>query len=165
MRKIILALTIFTSGNAIAQVDTAMSTITITVPVKAVVLYANYFSESPTWADRKAPDYFITKIGSGTLPDSLVIVTITANQLAGFAIRLTAERYGAIGATARSIFNNNPSIPGYTALFTQVTTKANGATSEKNAAIFVLNKYNAYSQTMTDLYNQMYTNGLNWIRN
>lgn len=128
----------------------------------AVVLYANYLSEAPTWTDRKAPDYFITKIGSGTQPDSLVIVTLTANQLATFAIKLTAERYGAIGAigaTARSIFNNNPSIPGYTALFTQVTTKANGVTSEKNAAIFVLNKYNAYSQTMTDLYNQIFMMG------
>jgi hypothetical protein len=90
---------------------------------------------------------------------------MTARQLADYAIRLTSERYGAASTFNRSLFNNSPSIPGYTALFTQVTTKADGNGSEKNAAIYVREKYNAYVATMTALYNEWYSKGLEFIRN
>lgn len=171
MKKVIFSILILAGLNGYSQVlpDSTIaytnSPITVTLPVKAVVLYAAYLSESPNWADRKAPDYFITKIGSGTQPDSLVSVIVSAKQLSDYAIRLTSERYGVASAVNRSIFNNSPSIPGYTALFTQVTSKANGATSEKGAAQYVRDKYNAYTQTMTDLYNEQYQKGLGWIRN
>jgi hypothetical protein len=169
MKSLFLSLCLFLSIGVFAQEDStsqyANSNITITIPVKAVVLYAAYLSESPNWVDRKAPDYFQTIIGSGTQPDSLITVVIKAHQLSTFAIRLTGERYGVSSAVNRSIFNNSPSIPGYTALFTQVVNKANGVTSEKGAAMYVRDKYNAFSATMTNLYNEYYNKGLDWIRN
>jgi hypothetical protein len=141
------------------------STISVQVPVKAVVLYAYYMSQYPSWENRKAPDYFLTIIGTGTKPDSLVNVTVTADNLAVFAMKLSAERYGTINTTARSIFNNSPAISGYTALFTQVANKANGNTGEKGAAQYVVAKYNAYSTSLTNHGLEMYQSGLDWIRN
>lgn len=143
--------------------DIPNSPITIQIPLKAVVLYASYMSQSPSWENRKAPDYLLTVVGANTNPDTLVNVTIQAQQLADFAIRLTGENYGIINIVARSIFNNSPAIPGYTALFTQVVAKANGTSSEKDAAAYVVDRYNSYTQSMTDLYNQIYQNGLNFI--
>lgn len=169
MKKIFLSIAIFLSLNSFAQDSLlqtyASKTITITIPLKGVVLYANYASENMTWANRKAPDGFKTLIGTGTKPDSLITVTITADQLATYVIRLTGERYGLISDIVNSLFHNTPAISNYTDLFTQVVTKANGNGSEKNAAQYVVWKYTAYTDNMSSLGTQMYTNGLNWIRN
>ena len=139
--------------------------ISIKIPVKAVVLYANYASETVSWERRKEPDYYKPLIGSATKPDSLVNVTLQAQNLAEFVCRLTGERYGAINTVALSIFNNSPAITGYTALFTQVVTISNGNGQQKNAGEYVVYKYNKYIETMTALTNQMYSKGLAWILN
>ncbi len=170
MKKILTAIAILFSFSAIAQSDSLMNTykdkpISIKVPLKAVVLYANYAAETMTWERRKEPDYYKPLIGSGTKPDSLINITLSASALAEFAIRLTGERYGGIDAINHSIFNNSPAITGYTALFTQVVTIANGAGAQKNAAEYVVWKYNQYSATMTNMANEMYIKGLNWINN
>lgn len=170
MKKVLFAILFFVSINATAQIDSLTQTyapnpITVTIPVKAVVMYASYLHDSPSWADRTAPDYFKTMIGSGNLPDSLVTVTMKAEQLAVFVLRLQAERFGAIDTVNHSIFNNSPAIPGYTALITQVVSKANGAGAQKNAAIYVRERYLNYRNTLYNLYGEMYQKGLNWIRN
>ncbi|RZL08920.1 MAG: hypothetical protein EOO89_22130, partial [Pedobacter sp.] len=125
MKKAILFLSILFSLTVTAQVDQDSlmntyknNTLSIKVPVKAVVLYANYASETVSWERRKEPDYYKPLIGSATKPDSLVNITISATNLAEYVCRLTGERYGAINAVASSIFNNSPAITGYTALFT-----------------------------------------------
>lgn len=164
MKKILLILLLF-AFKAQAQTDTANSPITVLLPVKGVVLCGYYLSQNPNWNDRKAPDAMASLIGSGTQPDSIVTVTMSAVKLATFASQLLSERYGAAGTVARSILSNTPSITGYSALSTQINAKASGSTSQKDAAIYVKNKYNAYLQTMSDLYDQMYSSGLNWIRN
>lgn len=140
-------------------------TITITIPVKALVLYAYYMSVNPSWENRKVPDYLITIIGNRTNPNDLVTLTVDANQLLNFIFSISDDRYTKIGDAVRSIFSNSPAIAGYTALFTQIVAKANGTSSEKDAAAYLVEKYNAYTQAMTDLYNQMYQNGLNFIHN
>jgi len=128
MKKVFLVFAILFSIAAKSQ-DSTQAIITVTLPVKALILYGAYLSESPAWTERKAPDYLISKIGSGNLPDSLVSVVIKSDQLATFIIRLQSERYGAVNTAYKSIMNNVPSIEGYTALTAQVTTKANGKRS------------------------------------
>lgn len=156
MKRIFSAIAILLSLNSFAQSDSLLQTyagnvITVTIPLKGVVLYANYESESFSWAKRKEPDGFKTLIGSGTKPDSLITVTITADQLATYVIRLMGERNGLISDMVNSLFHNTPTISGYTDLFTQVVTKANGNGSEKNAAQYVVWKYTKYTDNMTSL--------------
>lgn len=168
MKKILLIILVFISLNSFAQ-DSLMNTykdnpITFKIPVKGVILYAYYFQQNFNWNNRLAPDSYKPIVGSGTQLDSVVTVTTTADQLSTFVINVIAERYGAIYNTAQSIFYNNPAITGYTGLFSQITTIANGSGSQKNAASYVVYKYNQYTQTMTDLTNNMMNTGLYWIQ-
>jgi len=165
MKKIIIIILVFLSVKSTAQVDSTTLPITVTIPVKAVILYGYYLSQSFAWADRKAPDQINALVGSGTLPDSLTTVTLAAGKLSTFAINLLSDRYGALSTVNASIFSNSPSIPGYTALFSQVNTIANGAGSQKAAGTYVKNQYNNYVATMAALYTQMQAAGLSWIKN
>lgn len=169
MKQIFLSIAILFSLNSFAQTDSLLQTyadktITVKIPLKGVVLYANYAAEKMTWDNRNAPDGFKPLIGSGTKPDTLINVTITAGQLAEYIIRLTGERYGVIHEVVNSLFHNSPVIVGYTDLFTQVVTKANGNGTEKNAAQYVVWRYGKYSDTMDDLILQYWNKGLNWIQ-
>lgn len=92
MKNLIAILLVIISLNTSAQTDSTTAPITVTLPVKAIVIYAAYLSEVPTWEDRKAPDLLLTKIGSGNLPDSLTTVTLRAKNLADYVIRLSSER-------------------------------------------------------------------------
>ena len=141
------------------------TTITVTIPLKALVLYASYMSKVPSWDNRKAPDYLITVIGTHTNPDDLVTVTVESVQLLNFVTKLISDSYGVIGTVARSILNNTPAISGYTSLFNQITATANGTSSEKEAATQLISQYNYYTQTQASLYNQMYQAGLDFINN
>ncbi len=165
MKKILLALAIFLSTSAKAQTDTASQNITVLLPVKAVVFYSTFLSTQPSWADRKAPDYLITRIGSGTQPDSVVTVTLKAQQLLNYIIKLNSESYGVVGNLTRSIMTNYTTITGYTGLAAQITTKANGATVDKAPATWIKDRYNVYLQNMTDVYNQQYQAGIDFSRN
>lgn len=165
MKKTLFAILIFLSFKSTAQIDSATATITVLLPVKGIVLYSNNLSQTFDWAYRKLPDQILPLIGSGNQPDSVVTVSLTAGRLLNFVNWLMSERYGAVNAVARSIMNNSPSIPGYTALVTQVSTLAAGNGSQKAAATYVLNQYTIYTNTLTNLYNSYYANGLNWIKN
>lgn len=165
MKKILATLLVFSCLQSFAQIDSASLTLSVQLPVKGIVLYGAYVSEVPSWSERKTPDALLPLIGSGTKPDSLVNVTVKAGTLFTFIQKMLSERYGAIYTPAQSIFNNNPVITGYTGLFSQIVTKANGNTSEKAAATYVVNQYNAYTSALTSAYNDTYTRGVNWIRN
>lgn len=169
MKKIFLAIAILISINSFAQSDSldqyANNVLPLKLPVKAIALYAYYFSRDFDWSKRLAPDGYKPLIGSGTKPDSLVNVNITAQQLTQFAQNLQGERYGAVYNYARSIFENSPSISGYTSLITQILTlAANGTQDQKNGANYVITKYSAYSNNLTDLINGYYQQGIYWIQ-
>lgn len=177
MKQIILSISILFSLSASAQLtdSTAIADsiqnshanepITIKLPVKAVVLYAYYFSRNFSWDNRKAPDVYKGIVGSGTKPDSIVTVTVPAKDLSDYIDNIDGERYGAIKDYAESVFNNTPAIPGYTALFTQVVTIANGNSSQKAAANYLIWRYNKYTGNLMNLIADYYAKGLHWIRN
>lgn len=176
MKQIFLSIAIFLSLSSSAQLtdSTAIADsiqnshanelITVKLPVKAVVLYAYYFSRNFDWNNRLAPDGYKGLIGSGTHPDSIVTVTVAAKNLSDFVDNVTGERHGAIKDYAESVFNNTPAIAGYTALFSQVVTISNGNTSQKNAANYMIWRYNRYTGNLTNLINQYYSKGLYWIQ-
>jgi hypothetical protein len=163
--KYVFLFLLFVSLKSSAQVDSSNLTITVQLPVKAIVLYGNYISESVTWAERKTPDILLPVIGSGTKPDSLVTVVVKTGPLFMFISRVISERYASINTVALSIFNNSPAITGYTALFTQISAKAAGNTSEKAAATYLVNRYNSYTAVLSSAFTEMYNRGLAWIRN
>lgn len=163
MKKITLSLLILMSIKSFAQTDT--STITVVLPVKAVVLYGDYISNfSSVWADRRLPDALSLLIGSGTQVDSLVTVKTTAYKFSNYILYLLNYPYGTISTFARSVLNNSPSIPGYTALTTQITTISNGNTYQKLAAQYIISRYTDYSADQTAQYNRMFTNGIYFIQ-
>lgn len=153
-----------TAYNDSVQLSHQYEAITVKLPVKAVILYAYYFQKDFDWANRLAPDAYKPIIGSGTQPDSIVTVTVQAKNLSDFIDNVYAERYGAILNYAQSVFNNSPAIAGYTALFTQIVNISNGNTSQKNAANYMIWRYNKYTGNLSNLINQYYTKGLYWIQ-
>ena len=176
MKKILFLLAITFSISASAQLDSTatvdsimnswkLKTLTVRVPVKVIILHGSFASEIFNWNQRKLPDYYKPLIGSGTKQDSLVTINITGENLADFVDRLTGSRHGAISGLANSIFNNVPAIAGYTSLFTQVVTLANGNGAQKNAAEYVVWRYNKYMATMTASTAEIYNRGLAWILN
>lgn len=176
MKKIITILAILISINASAQLTDstaitdsiqqshALELITVKIPVKAVALFGYYNLQYFTYAKKDLPAAYKPFAGSGTKPDSLVIVTITAKDLSDFIDNVMGERYGAIKDYAESVFNNTPPITGYTALFTQIVTIANGNSGQKNAANYMIWRYNRYTSNLTNLINQYYSKGLYWIQ-
>lgn len=176
MKKIITSIAILFSLSASAQLtdSTAIADsiqnshanepVTVKLPVKAIVLYAYYFSQNFKWENRLAPDSYKGLIGSGTKPDSLVTVTVAAKDLSDFVDNVNGERHGAIKDYAESVFNNTPAITGYTALFTQVVSIASGNTTQKNAANYMIWRYNRYTGNLTSLIQQYYSKGLYWIQ-
>lgn len=173
MKKLIIAIAILFIGfNTMAQTDPDSliktyenNPITVTLPVKAIVLHGYYAQLQFSWKNRLLPDAYKPLVGSGTKPDSLVTVTIGAEDLSAFVVNLIGERYGAISTHAGSILNNSPSMPGYTSLVTQVGTKAAGNGAQKNAAEYVAWRYNKYIELMQSLATNYWNVGLNWIRN
>lgn len=166
MKKILLTCLLFASClSAFSQIDSAAQTITVLLPVKAIKLHGYKLSSELNWTQRKAPDALLPLIGSGNNLDSVVTVVVKAGVLADFVRWLLWQPYGAGMVPIRSILSNVPSITGYTALTSQITTKANGNTSEKAAATYIIGRYNIYIAELTDAYNQALANGEAWIRN
>ncbi len=178
MKQIIIALLIFASFSATAQIDStqykdsvlnsyAGNKLALKLPVKAINLFAYYYSvNNSVWANRNAPNGYKSLVGSNTKPDSLVNVSVTAKDLTEFAQNLQGERYGAAYNYNRSIFENVPAITGYTALNTQVVNQRNsGTTEQKNAAEYVIAKYGAYTDNLTSLIDDYILKGKDWIKN
>lgn len=165
MKKILFLLALFIAVRSSAQIDSAGQNITVLLPVKGVVLYGYMLSTRLDWSQRKAPDVLAGLIGSGNQPDSVVTVVTKAGQLGDFLNWLQSQPYGSANAVIRSILSNSPAITGYTALTTQVVNKANGNSSEKAAATYIVSRYNFYQAYLTDQYNRAYAAGLVWITN
>ncbi len=129
MKKLLFAIALLISISATSQ-TAGDSSITVTLPVRAIILMGAYLSEAPRWEDRKAPDQLIIKIGSGTQLDSLTSLTITGKRLAWFMNKLQADQNVVIIDDYRQIILNMPSLAGYTGLQSQINTIANGAGSQ-----------------------------------
>lgn len=138
--------------------------ITVQLPLKAIIMYAYYLSQDKQWEDRQVPDQLATLIGSETDPNALFTVTIKAKKLSFLLANMLQERNGVIRDFYRSVIQNLPVISGYTALQTQITTKAaDNGDPQKDAAQWVLDAFVLYRDGLESLYTENYNRGLAWI--
>jgi len=84
--------------------------------------------------------------------------------LAGFLNQLQGEKNEAVRDDYRSIMQNMPSIPGYTALQSQITTIANGNGAQKSAGQYVRFQFLGYQTSLNNLWADQLTGGYNWIK-
>lgn len=137
--------------------------ITIQLPLKAIIIFAYYVRETPTWVDRKLPDVLKTLIGSETNPDALFTITMDSSKLIFLVNKMQAERSSTIKLFHDSLMFNIPTIVGYTGLQDQVLAIAAGNGTEKAAAQEVVDKYVEYRTALEAMYTEMYNKGLEWI--
>jgi hypothetical protein len=150
MKKLLFLL--FISNAAIAQDEQPQwqdSTITIQATQRLAWWAANSIDLS--WDNRKAPDAFRLAVGSGTRPDSVFTVTIRAGLLQRTLENLLTKPLLLVYNDYRSIILNQPSIPGYTRLDTQIITQANQG---RGAAIWLRDWYNSRVSQFTAAYDE-----------
>lgn len=148
MKKALLSIILAFSLSAQAQ-TWQDSTITITATQRLAWWVAN--SLELTWETRKAPDALRTAVGSGTRPDSVFTVTLRAGLLQRAMENLLTRPLLLAIADYRSIFLNQPSVTGYTALATQITNQANQG---RGAAIWLRDWYTGRVADYDRLYNE-----------
>lgn len=169
MKYLALVLFALVSIPTIAQSDSSESPITVVLPKKAVKAFAYYVSESPLALDsfkvvRKLPDYLASIIGSNNQNDSLITITIKAKYLAKFMNKYQSESNGEVRDDYRSVMQNMPSIPSYTALQTQVTAIANGAGPQKKAGQHVRNQFIDKDNLQTSTWAGKLQAGYEWVK-
>lgn len=166
MKKILLAATILISLSVKSQ-NYADSTITLTLTQRSAIYVGQYIktNTSAAWTNRLTPSVLRPYIGSGSNLDSTFSVTLKADYIRGMIELLLGSQNEVVQADRRSIIDNAPSVPGYTALSTQIVNKANGNSSEKQTAIYIRDYY---LQRLSDFaaVRAEYINAVvNWSRN
>lgn len=171
MKKLLIIILIFSSINGISQAYDSSANyqdtlITVQLTQRGA-LYIGYYVKQgyERWGYRLAPATFKPYIGTGTHLDSLFTVQLKAFYLTGLIETLLTRQNEVVQADRLSIINNSPSVPGYTSLASQISTKAAGSTSEKNVATFLLNYYNRRITELAALRSQIITDVVNWANN
>jgi len=142
MKKVFIVIAILFSISATAQ-NYGDSTITLVLTQRAALYVGQSIKQSFSWQNRLAPAQLKNYISSGNNYDSLLgSVTLKASFIKGMVEMLLSLPGAVVELDKASIINNSPTIPGYTGLASQIVTKANGASSEKNVAIFIRDYYN-----------------------
>lgn len=140
MKKAFIAIAILFSISASAQ-NYNDSTITLQLTQRAAWYLGFYIKHQGVWTDRTAPVTLKNYVGSGNNQDSLFNVTLKAGYIKGMIELLLSGPNEVTQADRLSIINNSSSIPGYTALSSQIVTIANGSGAQKNTAIFIRDYY------------------------
>lgn len=141
MKKVILGCAILFSLSAGAQ-NYSDSNITVTLTQRASYWIATHVKNTFGINSRTMPDVLEPYVGSGLNPDSVFSVTLQAKYITGLIELLFSTQTAVTIDDYNSIIYNTPSVVGYTALATQVVTKANGASNQKQVAQFIVNYFN-----------------------
>ncbi len=171
MKKLLIVIAIITATTTAkaqaydSSANYADTLITLQLTQRAAV-YIGYYTRNYklSWANRNAPTIFKSYVGTGTHLDSLFTVTLSAWYVTGMIDLLLTGQNQVVYADQQSVIFNSPTISGYTALATQITNKANGSTSEKNVATYILSYYNAKVAALAALRTQIITDVVNWSR-
>lgn len=139
--------------------------ITLTLTQRSAIYIAyNIKQRGEVWQNWLAPSTLKPYVGTGTHMDSLFSVVVKASYITGLIDLLLTGQNEMVQADRLSIINASPSIPGYTSLATQIVNKANGSSSEKNVATYVLNYYNAKVASLSALRTQVITDVVKWTQ-
>src|SRR4029078_10634030 len=127
--------------------------ITLTLTERAAFWIGYPIQTSFDWNNRNAPTQLKTYIGDGSTPDRLFTVALKSKYILDMMEGLMVSRLEMARVDYNAIILNQPALPGYTALQTQIAQKANGSSSEKATAQWIIDSYNemkaAYAQEYT----------------
>lgn len=139
--------------------------ITLTLMEKAAFWVGYPIQKSFDWNNRNAPTQLKTYIGDGTTPDRVFSVTLKSKYILDMVIGLLNSHLEIGYADYRSIILNQPAVPGYTALTTQLTQKANGSSSEKDTAQWLIDQYNILKANYKTAYDDQKAELIAWANN
>jgi len=165
MKKLFIAIAILFSTSVIGQ-SYGDSLITLTLTQRTAYWIGQYVKTSFTWSERNAPSQLENYIGSGTNPDSLIVsVTFKSKFLFGAIDGLISQPLQVAYTDYRKIMLNQPSVVGYTALPSQVTTKANNLSDPQHlTAQWLSEQYQARTAAFDALYNEQKASVITWSR-
>jgi hypothetical protein len=167
MKKALFAIAILFSISASAQdlPNYSDSNITLQLTQRAALYVGRGIQQSFTWNNRLAPATLKNYVGSGLQLDSLFSVTLKAGYIKQMIELLINGSNEAVQVDRLSIINNSPAIPGYTSLASQIVTKANGNTSEKQVAIFIRDYYNQRVADFAAVRAEVISDVIKWANN
>ena len=165
MKYILILFAVFIGVSAKAQ-NYGDSSITLTLTQRTAYWVGQYIRVSFQWNERNAPTQLQPYIGSGNAPDSLLgTVQLKAKYILGAMDALISQPLSVSYTDYRKIMMNQPSTPGYTALITQVNTKANNINDPQHlVAQWLSEQYQARTAAFENLYNEQKTNVIIWSR-
>lgn len=165
MKKLIIPFLLITIG-AKAQ-DYSDSTITLTLTQRSAVYVGFYIKQNTpnAWKNRLTPATLKPYVGTGTHLDSVFTVTLKADYITGMISLLLTGQNELTQVDRLSIINNSPSIPGYTALATQIVNLANGNGGQKNTAIYIRDYYNNLVAQLAATRAQIISDVVQWSQN
>lgn len=142
------------------------TSITLTLTQRSAIYMGFYIKNNANiWPNRLTPTLLKPYVGTGTHLDSIFSVPIKAGYITGLIDVLLTGQNELVQADRLSIINNSPSIPGYTALATQIVSKAGGNTSEKNVASFILSYYNNKVASLAATRSSIISQVVQWTQN
>lgn len=164
MKQILTIIAIALCFTAKAQ-NYKDSLITVQLTQRAAYYVGNYVRTQNVWGNRLAPEQLRPFIGSGTNPDSLFTVTVKADFITGMLEGLLGSPAQVSTDDRRSIVFNDPAVPGYTALATQVVGLASGNGPQKLVAQFIVDYYNQRVAAFNALRAEQISSIVTWSRN
>lgn len=117
------------------------------------------------WNNRNAPTQLKNYIGDGTTPDRVFTVTLKAKLILDMVRTLMDSKLQVGYEDYRSIVLNQPAVPGYTALQTQMVQKANGSSDEKETAQWLIDQYNIMKDEYKYQYDYNKATLIEWANN
>ncbi len=166
MKKYIFLALLLVASATQAQQSYADSSITLTLTQTAAYWVGVHARANFEWKERMSPSIIGPFISNGTNPDSVFMVTIKASWILGAVERLISQPLALVLTDYNKILLNQPAIPGYTALGTQIGNKAaNPNDPQRFCAAWLLTMYQNRITDYTNLYNSEKATIVSWGKN
>lgn len=146
------------------EVNYGDSSITLVLTQRTAYWVGQYIRTNFQWNERNAPNDLKISIGSGNNPDSVFTRTFKAKYLLWAMDAIISQPLGVSYTDYRSIVMNQPSVPGYTALVTQINTIANGNGAQKLTATWLKDQYALRTTSFDNLYLEQKNKTVQWSR-
>lgn len=160
--KYLLIIFSFLSFSASAQ-NYADSNITVQLSQRSAYWIATHVRNNFSFDVRKMPEILAPYVGSGTRPDSLFSVTLEAKYITGLVELLFSSATAVAIDDYNSIIYNTPTVPGYTALATQVVTKA-ASGNQRATAQYIVDYFNRRKADFNAVRAEYVNKIVNWTK-
>jgi hypothetical protein len=141
----------------------ADSNITVQLSQRSAYWISTHVLNNFTFDVRKMPEILAPYVGSGTKPDSLFTVTLEAKYVTGLIELLFSSATAVAIDDYNSIIYNTPTVPGYTALATQVVTKA-ASGNQRATAQYIVDYFNRRKADFNAVRAEYINKIVNWAK-